>query len=162
MKGWNLRSREVAYLLNPAFCARILYSTIKIYNEKAKFAFPFSLTYLVLPLVLHKESRASINSRTKFLNWIQRYPQLLINFPKRTRELVQITNEAIELLLQTGYIRLTINGELEINPISRPLSQFSFIDDEIGECIIKGEHVARWFVEAGKVETIYIGLGVRP
>ncbi len=28
-----MRTHEVAYLLNPAFCGRILYSTIKTYNE---------------------------------------------------------------------------------------------------------------------------------
>ena len=34
MKSWNMRSHEVAFLLNPAFCGRVLYSTIKTYNEK--------------------------------------------------------------------------------------------------------------------------------
>ncbi|MFR2879811.1 MAG: three component ABC system middle component [Lachnospiraceae bacterium] len=38
---------EVAYLLNPTFCGRILYSTIKTYNEILNRAFPFPLIYLV-------------------------------------------------------------------------------------------------------------------
>ena len=33
MNKWDMRTHEVAYLLNPAFCGRILYSTIKTYNE---------------------------------------------------------------------------------------------------------------------------------
>ena len=37
-----------------------------------------------------------------------------------------------------------------------------FVDDEISECLKKGEHIAKWFATAGKVETIYIELGVRP
>ncbi|WP_442969853.1 three component ABC system middle component [Roseburia sp. AM23-20] len=51
-----MRTHEVAFLLNPAFCGRILYSTIRTYNEKTNRAFPFPLIYLVLPLVLHKET----------------------------------------------------------------------------------------------------------
>lgn len=162
MKNWNLRTHEVAFLLNPAFCGRVLCSTIKTYNEKANRALPFPLIYLVLPLVLHKETRANINSRTQLQLWVQRYPQLLIDFPKRARELVPITNESVEFLLQTGNIILTPNGELEMSPTLKSLSKTKFVDDEISECLKKGEHVAKWFVAAGKAETIYIELGVRP
>ena len=162
MKNWNLRTHEVAFLLNPAFCGRVLYSTIKTYNEKANRALPFPLIYLVLPLVLHKETRANINSRTQLQLWVQRYPQLLIDFPKRARELGHITNESVEFLLQTGNIILTPNGELEISPTLKSLSKTKFVDDEISECLKKGEHIAKWFVAAGKAETIYIELGVRP
>lgn len=162
MKSWNLRTREVAFLLNPAFCGRVLYSAIKTYNENTNRAFPFVLIYLVLPLVLHKETRININSRTKLQLWIQRYPHLLIDFPQRVRELVPITNEAVEFLLQTEKVLLMPNGELEISPVSKTLSTVRFVDDEISECIKKSEHVAKWFATAGKVETIYIELGVRP
>lgn len=50
MQEWKMRTREIAYLLNPAFCGRILYTTIRAYNEKSHRAFPFPLIYLVLPL----------------------------------------------------------------------------------------------------------------
>lgn len=94
--------------------------------------------------------------------WVQRYPQLLIDFPQRARELVPITNESVEFLLQTGKILLTHNGVLEISPTSKTLSKTKFVDDEILECLKKAEHIAKWFAAAGKVETIYIELGVRP
>lgn len=162
MKNWNMRTHEVAFLLNPAFCGRVLYLTIKTYNDKTCRAFPFPLIYLILPLVLHKETRININSRKQLQLWIQRYPQLLINFPQRARELVPITNESVEFLLQTGKVLLTTNGELEISPASKTLSKTKFVDDEISECLKKGEHIAKWFATAGKVETIYIELGVRP
>ena len=162
MKGWNARTREVAYLLNPAFCGRILYASIKEYGSKTNRAFPFPLIYLVLPLVLHKATREHINSRTQLWQWIQIHPYLLINFPQRTRDLVPITNEAVEFLLQSGKIRLTPNGELEVPVSIRALSKTKYVDDEIVECLKKSEHIARWFALSGKVETVYIGLGVRP
>lgn len=162
MNSWNKRTREVAYLLNPAFCGRMLYSAINAYSIKTKRAFPFPLIYLVLPLVLHKETRANINSRTQLHLWVQQHPQLLIDFPQRTTELIPITNEAVELLLQTGKLVLTPNAELEVSPTSRSLSKTKYVDSEIAECLLKCEHIARWFATAGKVENIYIELGVRP
>ncbi len=162
MNNWDARTREVAYLLNPAFCGRMLYSVINTYNAKANRALPFPLAYLVLPLVLHKETRTNINSRTQLHLWVQQYPQLLIGFPQRATELIPITNEAIELLLQTEKVVLTPNAELEVPPNSHSLSKTKYVDAEIKECLSKCEHIARWFATAGKVENIYIALGVRP
>ena len=107
-------------------------------------------------------SRANINSRTQLHLWVQQHPQLLIDFPQRTTELIPITNEAVELLLQTGKLVLTPNAELEVSPTSRILSKTKYVDSEIAECLLKCEHIARWFATAGKVENIYIELGVRP
>lgn len=162
MKKWSERAREVAYLLNPAFCGRILYTTIKTYSETTKRAMPFPLIYLALPLALHKPTRESINSRTQLLVWIQRNPELLIDFSKRARDLVPISNESLELLLQSKYVELTTNGELDIVKTLKSLSKTKFTDAEIKECLNKSEHIAKWFAAAGKVETIYISLGVRP
>jgi hypothetical protein len=102
MKKWIERPAEVAYLLNPAFCGRLLYGTIRAYNEEAQRGFPFPLVYLVLPLLLHKATRQSVSSRTQFLIWQQRNEHLLVRFAERAEQLVHITNEAVEFLLQTG------------------------------------------------------------
>lgn len=162
MNRWSMRTPEVAYLLNPAFCGRILYSSIKEYRKVSHKAFPFPLVYLVLPLVLHKQTRINISSRTQLLVWIQKNAKLLIDFPRRAKDLVPITNEAIEFLLQTEKVILTLNGELKICHTSRPLSKNQYADCEIKECIKKAEHIARWFASTGRTETIYINLGVRP
>ena len=162
LRNWGLRAKEVAYLLNPAFCGRLLYSCIKTYNEITKRAFPFPLIYLILPLILHKKTRQCIASRTQLIIWHQRYPELLIGFAERTKDMVQITNEAMEFLLQSGVVLLTNAAELEISQTSRPLSKTKYVNDEIRDCLNKSEHVAKWFAAAGKVETVYVGLGVRP
>lgn len=61
MNSWNKRTREVAHLLNPAFCGRMLYSAINAYSIKTKRAFPFPLVYLVLPLVFLLCVRHEVN-----------------------------------------------------------------------------------------------------
>lgn len=162
MREWKMRSKEVAYLLNPAFCGRILYGTVKKYNEISNRSFPFPLIYLVLPLVLHKNTRTVINSRTAMLVWTQKYPELLIGFAERASDLVEITNEAIELLLQSELIQLTNEAGLQVNKAIKAMSKTRFVDDEIKECINKSEHVGKWFAMVGSMETIYISLGVRP
>ena len=162
MKVWSERAQEIAFLLNPAFCGRILYSTIKTYANNSHRALPFPLIYLVLPLVLHKSTREKINSQTQLLVWIQKYPELLIDFPQRARDLVPITNETLEFLLQTGKIELTPNGEVDIVGSQKTLSKTKFLDSEVKDFLTKSEHIAKWFVNAGKAETIYVGLGVRP
>lgn len=131
MKSWNERTREVAHLLNPAFCGRLLYAAIKEYERKTQHAFPFPLVYLILPLVLHKQTRTQISSRTQLLQWIQANQYLLIGFERRTKELVVITNEALELLLQSGVIQITKSGELSITKTQRSLSKTRFVDSEI-------------------------------
>lgn len=162
MREWKMRTKEVAYLLNPAFCSRILYSAVKKYNEVSNRYFPFPLIYLVLPLVLHKSTRELINGKTAMLVWVQKYPELLIGFAQRAHDLVEITNEAIELLLQSEMIYITKDAELQINHTIKSMSKTKFVNDEIKECINKSELVGKWFAIAGSTETIYISLGVRP
>lgn len=162
MNSWSMRTPEIAFLFNPAFCGRLLYVTIKTYNEQTDASFPIPLIYLVLPLVLHKETRKLIDSRTQLHLWIQKYPHLLIDFPGRTKGLVEITNESLEFLLQTKLIYVTSNGKLKLNKTSKKISEGKFVDDEISECVRKSKQIGKWFAKAGKVETIFIELGVRP
>lgn len=162
MRAWDNRPDEVKNLLNPAFCGRVIYGTVSEYQKSAKRDFPFPLVYLILPLILPRPIRIEINSRTQLVNWVQRHQELVFNFGKRASDLVEITNEAVELMLQTGYMILTDNGELSKVITAGALSKTKHSDQEVAECLTKAEHVGRWFAGAGKVETIYTSLGVRP
>lgn len=162
MKTWEYRATEVAHLLNPAFCGRIIYHAIKTYSKQTKRPMPFPLIYLILPLVLHKKTRERISSVTQMQVWIQRNPDVLIGFTERTNSMVKITNEAIEFLLQSGVINMTNNAELEQCKLKKSLSSSKYTNDEINKCITKSSNVAKWFAKAGTVETIYTSWGVRP
>lgn len=161
LKPWTDRAMEVRSLFNPAFCGRVIYVTVTEYQKKTETGFPFALTYLILPLVLTSPIRNKISSRTQLTNWVQRNPELLINFGKRAANFVEITNEAIEFILQTGYLVLTDNGELSVSENKKKLSKKTD-DQEIKECFTKAENVARWFANTDKVETVFVCLGVRP
>ena len=94
--------------------------------------------------------------------WIQRNPDVLIGFANRTESMVQITNEAVEFLMQSGIVTLTNNADLDIEQLFKSLSASKYTNDEIKECIGKSSNIAKWFAKAGTVETIYISWGVRP
>ena len=162
MRSWDYRPDEVKNLFNPAFCGRVIYGTISEYQKNTKRDFPFPLIYLVLPLILSRQIRTEISSRTQLTNWVQKHQELIYNFGERARDLVEITNEAIEFMMQAGYIRLNDNGELSKVLTAGALSKTKHIDSEVAECLQKAEHVGRWFAGAGKVEIIYTCLGVRP
>lgn len=162
MKNWENRATEIAYLLNPAFCGRIIYYAIKTYQQETKRPMPFPLVYLILPMVLHKKTRERIKSITQMQIWIQRNPEMLIGFADRAQSMVPITNEAVEFLMQSGIVTLTNNAELEIAQLFKALSTTKYTNDEIKDCISKSSSVAKWFAKAGTVETIYVSWGVRP
>ena len=162
MKTWANRPAEIAYLLNPAFCARVVLSMIKAYSDEKKSSLPFPLVYLVLPVVLHKESRESVNSRSKMSVWLSRHPELLVGFASRARSLVQITNEAVLYLLEAKLIEVDGNGELAQNPSIKTLSELKYSDGDVKQCLACARAIGKWFARSGDVKTIFISWGVRP
>lgn len=163
MVQWNKRSPEIANLLNPAFCAVILYVTVAEYQKKAKSGMPFPLLYLLLPIVLHQGTRSRINSKTNMVVWLQRNPDALVGFPERARSLVAFTNEAIEYLLLQQTVHVDSGGLVIQKVLSKAKMDKLAADDlEISDCIQKAAHVGRWFYNMRAEENIYAAWGVRP
>jgi hypothetical protein len=161
MENWNERTSEIANLLNPAFCASVIYSVVFEYQKQKGTPMPFVLTYLILPIILHKNTRERMNSRTNMIVWIQKFPDVLINFPQRTRSMIPFTNEAIEYLL----LHQTISFSGSDISISKTLSKAAMqksTDKEILACYNKSEHLGRWFAQIGVEENIYAAWGVKP
>lgn len=163
MVQWDRRSPEAANLLNPAFCAVIIYTAVAEYQKRAKTGIQFPLLYLLLPIILHKGTRDRINSKTNMIVWLQRNPDALVGFPERARSLVTFTNEAIEYLLY----QQTVHVDKEALVIQKTLSKakmdkLAAMDSEIADCINKAAHVGRWFYNMRAEENIYVAWGVRP
>jgi hypothetical protein len=59
VRPWNQRPIEIRNLFNPAFCGLVMHRAMCGYEEEESSpqGVPFSLTFLVLPLCLHKETR---------------------------------------------------------------------------------------------------------
>ncbi len=72
MGAWTQRVVEEANLFNPAFCTTLLAKTADDFNKKTKRAFPFALSFLTLPIVLHAGTRRALpaSTVTSLLPWI--------------------------------------------------------------------------------------------
>lgn len=84
IQKWENRTPIVANLLNPAFCGEILRRFIKSYNSKSEHNTPFLLCFIVLPILLHKETRDNLprSTVTHVLTWIDSNDIIFMNFLK--------------------------------------------------------------------------------
>ncbi len=160
---WSNRPIEVARLLNPAFCAIMIHESISGYKQESDDGMPFALSFLVLPLVLHKPTREILprNIRTKLHNWIHQNQDMLVGFDTRTQQLVPYTREAIYIGLQSKMLMISETGILDSSPCG--YEQLSWIPtSEPAICKKKANFVGRWFSRVGDTATIFAILGVRP
>jgi Family of unknown function (DUF6521) len=166
VQSWEQRPLEYANLLNPAFCSILLQKSIKGYQKEKKQGMPYSLLFLVLPLVLPSSTRNTLPKKivTKLHIWLQRQPETRVGFGDRTSSLVPYTKEALAFGIQTGIIKICDDGKFtcvkgKLKSVS-PVSWSS--DTEPVSCSKKSEFVGRWLAQAGEVSTIYTMWGICP
>ena len=163
MREWSKRSNEIRFLLNPAFCGRIIYASVEEYRKRCGNDMPFPLVYLVLPLILHRYTREKIlpGSKTNLIQWTQSNNDILIGFPARTRGLLETTDEAVEFLLCAGLIEITEDGCIK-RIQRRRITETEYTDEEIEDCLSKVKYVSRWFADLSSIDIIFSCLGVKP
>lgn len=166
MQSWEQRPFEYANLLNPAFCSILLRNAIKGYESQKKQGMPYSLLFLVLPIVLHGSTRNTLpeTTRTKLHIWLQRQPEARVGFGDRTSNLVPYTKEALIFGMQTGIVNISDDGKFTcVKRKLKPISAVSWSSDtEPAICCKKAEFIGRWLAQAGEVSTIYTMWGIRP
>jgi len=167
LPSWQERPLEIANMLNPAFCAVVLHDAIKGYERELAEGMPYSLLFLVFPIVLHKPTRNLLptNLQTKLHPWLQRNPAILPEFPERTRQFTPITKEALVFGMQKGAIK-TENARF----LGVPRQELSaFLTDGAGDLRSpdaisirkKAGFCGRWLAQAGNVSSIYSWWGIR-
>jgi hypothetical protein len=161
MLPWKERPIEIANLLNPAFGSLLLCDCINSFQENVPLGMPFALSFLILPVVLHKSTRESLpkTTRTKLHVWLQEKPQVRIGFAQRTQELAPYSREGLLFGLQSGNIAVD-NGKLLI--IQRPNDNKSWSEkEEPAVCREKARFVGRWFALSGSLSSIFVMWGIR-
>src|SRR6266699_1933084 len=76
MIRWEERPVEIANLFNPAFCGEILRRCISSYQQTNSLPLPYPLLFLVLPIILHRDTRERISPRQRLTlhAWLQKHP----------------------------------------------------------------------------------------
>lgn len=162
MKPWDERPFEIRNLFNPAFCGVTLLRALEGYGEKDDSGMPFSLTLLVLPLCLYKDSREVIvnNPRRYLLKTISNNQQLLVDFPRRANSLLPYTFEGLGLAMHYNAFEVTEKGLLKLQ--TKGVRKKITGTDESVECQKVAKTIGRKFAEVGDRVTIYASLGIRP
>jgi hypothetical protein len=162
MLEWELRPKEVANLLNPAFCAILLRESVVGYQKETSRGMPYPLSFLILPIVLHAPSRNAL-PRTiakKLHAWIEENQLARVRFVERVRSLVNHTKESI-IFAFNGHI-LEISDIGLLTHIGRQPQMPWGDNSESYFCYKKAHFVGRWFGHSGDLATIFAIWGIKP
>ncbi len=161
---WQERPREIANLFNPAFTALLLAKTLAGYASGKPTGMPVVLSYLVLPIILHPDTRDALPraSSTNMYGWIAEHPHLKALFPARARKSIPFTQEAIRFGIIYG--KLAVAGP----SLDMGIRKFALsaappdATDEVKVCLQKAAFIGRWFAETDSPHTILATWGIRP
>jgi hypothetical protein len=161
---WEERPREVANLFNPAFTSLLLSRTLGGYTSGDAPGMPLVLTYLVLPIVLHPDTRDALPraASTTMYGWIAEHPHLKALFPARARRSVPFTQEAIRFGIMYGKLAITADA---LGPGALRYAQSAMppdATDDVRLCLQKAAFLGRWFAETESPRTILATWGIRP
>lgn len=165
MRAWKDRPKEEAYLLNPAFCCAILTATIEGHSSSGQKGLPFVLSFMILPIVLHKWTREALprDTRTSMAFWIQENTFSKVGFHERLMSLKPYTREAIRFGMARDWIILEEGGQVSTSlKKGRIDSMVRTLSGEARECLMRGRFVGKWFAAAGNAETVMAFWGISP
>ena len=165
MTSWTARPREERALLNPAFCAALLWRAANARVRAESRPLSFEEAFLLLPLVLASSTRESLPARltTALPIWLDRYPIQQRHLVVRSRALVPFTRAAILfgslngcLRVHAGCIQASTEWSAAIKRFERTASA------EVKQCAQRAAFVSKWFANAGDAATVFALMGVRP
>lgn len=162
MKRWDQRPFEIRNLFNPAFCSLILFRALHGYEEVDSRGMPFSLSLLVLPLCLSKDSREAIagSLRSYLLKTLEKNQQIMVGFPGRVTQMLPYTFEGFGLLMERGCISVTFDGRFQ----TIPKKVRNSVDGtaETVACQKVARSIGKEFARIGDRATVYTTFGIRP
>lgn len=162
MKPWNKRPFEIRNLFNPAFCGLVIFRALNGYEEEDARGMPFSLSLLVLPLCLHKDSREVLanNIRSYLLNTTEKNQQVMVGFADRATQMLPYAFEGFGLLMERGCIVVADSGRIRTvpNKVRKSLKG----TQETISCQKVARIVGREFARIADRATVYATFGVRP
>lgn len=165
MTAWNSRSHEERALLNPAFCACLLWHAAHGRTSSDLGPLTIEEAFLVLPLVLPTATRESLPStlRTSLPIWLENNPIEQRRVAGRCQTLVPFTRTALTFGGAHGFLRfegLQLYASIDW---SRAIRQtLRKVSVEVRACAVKAEFVGKWFANAGNSTTVLALMGVRP
>lgn len=158
--SWVRQSPIASAMLNPAFVAAILATAAGGFRREASRGMPWTLSFIVAPLVLHRGTRDALPSttRTHLTTWTSRNPVVRAGFPLRAQSLV----EPVRAGLRFGMAHdvLILDGDRLNGRVRRPRGFQP--PEELDEILRRASFAGRWLARAGSTATVFAVFGVAP
>ncbi|WDF47429.1 DUF6521 family protein [Chryseobacterium sp. KACC 21268] len=160
---WDDRNTIVANLFNPAFCGEVIRVVAKEYNKHTNTVFPYEFAFLILPILLHQETRVRMprSVRTYFFVWVEDNDDLFYDFSKRTKGMVKYTKEALLFLLLYKKIVLDENGGI-VTSQERVIKIDNVDHLELNHILQKAQMLGKWLSASSDVKSIYSFFRITP
>ena len=165
MTPWTDRSIEERNLLNQGFCSMLLWHAAQGYASERTIPMAIEISFLVLPFVLHKETRERLptNIRTSLPTWLAEHPIVRTRLGERAATLRAFTKESLIFGGSHGLLAIGQDGVCANLAMKRPVNAaLKATSDEVRDCAKRAEFLGRWLEKAGGPETVMTLLGVRP
>lgn len=165
MIPWKQRPREERALLNPAYCASILWHAAGAHSKQSGGGITYEEAFLVLPFVLSSDIRTTLprSTRTSLPVWLDEHPTLRAKLITHARLLVPFTREALTFgglheifVFEAGRVEARTRWKSAMKTLRENLS------DEVRASLRAGDLVGRWFAHCGSATTVFALLGARP
>lgn len=123
---------------------------------------PFSLSLLVLPLCLHKDSREVIanSPRSYLLKTTEKNQQVMVGFADRATQMLPYAFEGFGLLMERGCITVADDGRIQT--VSKKVRKAVSGTDETVSCQKVARIVGKEFARIADRATVYTTFGIRP
>lgn len=132
------------------------------YEEEDDRGMPFSLSLLVLPLSLHKDSREVIasNPRSYLLKTAEKNQQIMVGFADRVTQMLPYAFEGFGLLMERGCIAVTDDGRLQTVPKKVRKTVDGTAETVASQKVARV--VGKEFARIADRATVYTTFGIRP
>lgn len=158
---WQERSQPAADVLNPAIVAVCIAWCARRYENDRDEPMPWELAFLVVPLVLHRTTRAAYprSVSTHFGKWVNDNAEALARFSKNASAFAPYVREGLRYGLRSGALTLTVDATLS----AKIPEQIKLIPNtEFRQIATAAALTGAWFASAGTVENVFNQLGVSP
>jgi Family of unknown function (DUF6521) len=154
---WQDRPRLVAHLLNPALLAVVLAASAREYERAKHEQMPWTLAFIVGPLVLHGPSRRLLprTTSTHLSTWIARNPTVRTGFAARARAIALPAREGLRYGLRCGQLQISEGSIHSARPLRLAQGQLS-------DLIQASQLVGRWLAKLDQPSTAFALFGVMP
>jgi hypothetical protein len=148
-------------VLNPALTAATVTWAAARYRSTAKAAMPWELSFIVVPLVLHRRTRDQLpkSSSTHLPAWIGRNQTTLAGFADRATDFAPFVREGIRFGLRAQLFTFVDGADLH-GTVKQSMSPPK--DTELRTILSAAATVGGILAKAGTSTNVYAQFGVTP